>query len=63
MRCNRERRVVADVNIGNLTGSTWTTGGLAVAGPAAGQQLDQLPSTTAYWFAWVSTTDGVPTRG
>lgn len=40
------------------TQSTWTAGGRAVEGPATGEQLTQLPSTTAFWFAWVSSTQG-----
>ena len=40
------------------TGSSWDTAGRAVAGPALGDQLAASPSRTAYWFAWLSTTEG-----
>jgi len=36
------------------TQSVWTTEGRAVSGPLRGQQLKALPSTTSYWFAWVT---------
>jgi hypothetical protein len=35
------------------TGSIWSaTGGTALQGPWQGKQLEQLPSTYAFWFAW-----------
>lgn len=34
------------------TGSVWSAIGLAVDGPLAGRNLQQLPFYTAYWFAW-----------
>ena len=36
------------------TGSVWTLTGLAIDGPLAGAQLQQLPAYSAYWFAWSS---------
>jgi len=48
--------------IDSATGSRWNAAGRAIDGPAAGQQLQALPSRTAYWFAWVSTLDGVPSQ-
>ena len=36
------------------TGSTWNTKGEATDGPLKGQRLEQIPSYTAYWFAWAS---------
>lgn len=45
--------------VDGATGSTWDAAARAIDGPAAGTQLTQLPSSTAYWFAWVSTLDGV----
>ncbi len=36
------------------TASTWTLGGLAVAGPLRGQRLTVLPSQDAFWFAWAA---------
>ena len=34
------------------TGSTWTVTGAAVAGPAAGRQLERIPHLDTFWFAW-----------
>ena len=34
--------------------STWTVGGLAVAGPLRGRRLERLPSQDAFWFAWAA---------
>lgn len=35
------------------TGSTWDLDrGVALSGPLAGRELEELPVTTAYWFAW-----------
>jgi hypothetical protein len=35
------------------TGSTWDLDrGVALSGPLAGRELQELPVTTAYWFAW-----------
>jgi hypothetical protein len=36
------------------TGSIWNLRGEAVSGPLEGEQLDRLPSHTAYWFGWAS---------
>ena len=36
------------------TASTWTVGGLAVAGPLRGHHLNRLPSQDAFWFAWAA---------
>lgn len=44
------------------TGSTWTLGGLATAGPLAGQRLTRLPSQDAFWFAWSAFTPGTVLR-
>jgi hypothetical protein len=35
------------------TGSTWDlVRGVGLSGPLAGRELEELPVTTAYWFAW-----------
>ena len=34
------------------TGSTWTLLGRAIDGPLAGTQLERLPHTNSFWFAW-----------
>ena len=36
------------------TGSTWSPGGLAVRGELQGSQLEPLPYTISFWFAWVA---------
>lgn len=36
------------------THSTWSIGGLAVAGPLHGRHLERLPSQEAFWFAWAA---------
>ncbi|MCH8994223.1 MAG: DUF3179 domain-containing protein [Chloroflexi bacterium] len=36
------------------TESEWSLSGEAVAGPLAGQRLDQLPVRTTFWFAYVA---------
>lgn len=36
------------------THSTWSVGGLAVAGPLRGRHLERLPSQDAFWFAWAA---------
>jgi uncharacterized protein DUF3179 len=43
----RGRRMVDSV-----TGSSWDAAGRAVAGRAKGARLQQVPFTTALWFAW-----------
>ena len=48
--------------VDDVTGSTWNAAGVATDGPAVGQALTALPSSTAYWFAWVSTLDGASTE-
>jgi len=36
-----------------IPGSTWDLDrGVALSGPLAGRELQELPVTTAYWFAW-----------
>jgi len=36
-----------------IPGSTWDLDrGSAVSGPLAGRELEELPVTTADWFAW-----------
>lgn len=42
------------------TGSEWNAAGRSIAGPAVNTQLTPAPSSSAYWFAWVSTLDGEP---
>ncbi len=43
------QRVMTDLE----TGSTWsTTNGEGLAGPLAGQQLEQMASHLSFWFAW-----------
>ena len=53
-----ERRLTfypeAGVIIDRETGSSWSTGGLAVRGPLQGSQLQPLPYTISYWFSWVA---------
>ena len=49
------------------TKSTWTLGGLALAGPFHGKRLRRLPSQDAFWFAWAAFNPrtelvGVPAR-
>ncbi|MDH3730420.1 MAG: DUF3179 domain-containing protein [Acidimicrobiia bacterium] len=34
------------------TGSTWNILGEAIAGPAAGSQLERVPHLDTFWFAW-----------
>ena len=36
------------------TSSTWSPGGLAVRGQLKGRQLEALPYTISFWFAWVA---------
>lgn len=48
--------------VDSVTGSGWNAAGRATSGPTTGDQLRALPSRSAFWFAWVSTLDGVPTR-
>jgi hypothetical protein len=36
------------------TGSTWTLGGQAVAGPLKGERLETVPHLDTFWFAWWS---------
>ena len=36
------------------TGSTWSPGGLALRGQLEGSQLEPVPYTISYWFAWVA---------
>ena len=38
--------------IDHQTGSTWTILGLATEGELAGTQLDLIPHTNEFWFAW-----------
>ncbi len=45
-----EERDGAIVDVG--TGSTWNVLGLAVDGPLAGSQLEQVVSGSHFWFAW-----------
>lgn len=46
-------RRAGDQLVDRETGSRWSaTTGQALAGPLAGAQLPQLPSTFSYWFAW-----------
>ena len=46
-----QRRGSAYVDAG--TGSVWTADGAAVSGPLAGEQLQAIPTRTAFWFAFV----------
>lgn len=36
------------------TGSRWSFFGATQEGPLAGQLLEQIPSMTAFWFAWIT---------
>ncbi len=38
--------------VDDQTGSTWTIGGRAIAGPLAGQRLEPLVHVDSFWFAW-----------
>ena len=38
----------------NETGSRWNIFGQAVAGPLAGEELDQLLAYPHFWFAWAA---------
>jgi hypothetical protein len=44
----------ADTVTDEQTGSTWNPDGLAVDGPLAGTQLEQVPAVTTLWFAWAA---------
>lgn len=45
--------VVGDDLVDAETGSSWTVGGQATAGPLAGRVLEPIPEAfVAYWFAW-----------
>ena len=46
-----QRRGSAYVDAG--TGSVWAADGAAVSGPLAGEQLQAIPTRTAFWFAFV----------
>ncbi len=34
------------------TESSWNRNGLAISGPLQGRQLEEVPASLAYWFAW-----------
>jgi hypothetical protein len=38
--------------VDDVTGSTWNILGEAIAGPAAGSQLQRVPHLDTFWFAW-----------
>lgn len=40
------------------TGSIWNLSGRAIAGPLAGEKLEQLPAFNSFWFAWSAFYDG-----
>jgi hypothetical protein len=41
--------------VDRATGSTWDLDrGIGLTGPLAGRELEELPVTTAYWFAWMT---------
>ena len=41
------------------TGTLWDAGGGGIDGPLAGTQLDQVPSRSAFWFAYLASFPGV----
>ena len=41
-----------DQLVDRATGSTWSSAGLATAGPLKGTQLAELDATSSFWFAW-----------
>jgi hypothetical protein len=51
-----ERELTFEVRDGDIvdaeTGSVWNVLGRAVAGPMAGEQLEQVVSANHFWFAW-----------
>ena len=44
--------VAGDV-VDDATGSAWSRGGVAIAGPLAGTVLGLLPARSTFWFAYV----------
>lgn len=46
--------VGADTVTDEQTRSTWNAEGLAIVGPLAGTQLEQVPAVTTLWFAWAA---------
>lgn len=48
--------------VDSVSSSTWDSAGRAISGSAEGAQLERVPSSAAFWFAWVSTLDGATSQ-